>query len=213
MAADPLLFDRLTRADDGRCPVPAVGLHRALHLALGAHLVARGPVEALVDRANATEAPVRALLAALASVPGYAEDPLAKKATLLAIVLGNRPERFLALRDRASIGPIVDYHLMRGCLRTGAVVVDDDEVRATLEARAWIAPADEAAIRAACHAALASLVATSGLSVAAVDGFFFVNGRSRCVEVGDVDCAACPIAGACAQSAALFQPVVRTDAY
>ena len=213
MAADPVLFDRITTADDGRSPVPAIGLHRSLHLALGAHLLASGPIEALVERANATPMPIRALLDQLRHVPGFGEDRLAKKATLLAIILGNRPERFLTLRDPDTIRPIVDYHLMRGCLRTGCVQVEDPAVRATMEQRAWLAPAGEAAVRDACYEALEALVSASGVSVAAVDGFFFVNGRSKCIEVGTVDCPACPIREACGRHTAMFQPIVRTDAY
>ena len=108
-----------------------------------------------------------------------------------------------------SVGAAAGYY----AARKGQIVVDDARVRGALERRAWLAPADEAALRRACFDALSSLVAGSGLTVAAIDGFFFTNGRARCVELGEPACPGCPIEGACAREAGLFQPIVRTDAY
>ena len=153
------------------------------------------------------------MLEQLATLPGYAEDPLAKKANLLAVILANRPERFLDLRDPETITPIVDYHLMRSCLRTGCVEILDDDLRGRIERRAWVDEAEEEEIRASCFAAIQSLVDLSGLTQAAVDGFFFSNARKVCVEVEDAQCDECVAAHACAQRTTLFQPVIRTTAY
>ena len=153
------------------------------------------------------------LPASLATLPGYREDPLAKKAMMLAVVLGNRPERFLRAVDRDSLGPIVDYHIMRGCLRTGCVRIHDDGLRQRLEARSWVESGQEAAVREATLEAMGRLCERSGLGVDAVDGFFFVNGRTRCLEGEAPHCSPCPVREDCARHEELFQPIFRTTSY
>ena len=166
----------------------------------------------LLRRAAADPKPLYALLTALAEIPGYAEDPLQKKAMLLAIVLENRPERFLKVTDPESAVPIIDYHLQRSALRTGLVRVEDAALRKKLAARELLAQADEERIRAATYEAIEKLMARSGLSAAAVDWFFFQN-RTRCPETVEPDCPACPVQPFCARDTRLFQPVFRTTAY
>ena len=148
----------------------------------------------------------------LAEIPGYAEDPLQKKAMLLAIVLENRPERFLKVADPESAVPIIDYHLQRSALRTGLVRVADPALRKKLEARELLSEAEEGRVRAATYAAIGKLIARSGLSAAAVDWFFFQN-RTRCPETTEPKCAECPVQAICARATRLFQPVFRTTAY
>ena len=214
LAAEPLLFDRICVADDGECPIPAAGAHRGLQQGYGAAMgEIEGGIAALVERANQSERPAATLLESLSSIPGYAEDPLAKKAILLVLILANRPEGFLDLRDPESLGPIVDYHLMRGCLRTGCVTISDPDLRRRMVERAWISAAEETAVRDACFEALGELCSASGLTVAQIDGFFFVNGRKRCLETEDAKCAECPLESGCAQATDLFQPIFRTTAY
>ena len=162
---------------------------------------------------NAHPTPVRRLLEHLAELPGYGEDPLAKKANLLAIVLGNRPEHFLELRDRESIRPIVDYHLMRGCLRTGCIDLLDPELARRSAQRLWVDGVEERAIRDAAKVAIDQLVVQSGTSVAAVDGFFFTLGRRLCLETEVPRCGECPLESVCGQYTERFQPVFRTTAY
>lgn len=152
------------------------------------------------------------LLETLANIPGYAEDPLRKKAMLLAITLENRPEHFLHVTDPESAVPIIDYHLQRSALRTGLVRVDDPALRNKLEARQRLPQADEELIRAATYEAIGQLMKRSGLSAAAVDWFFFQN-RTRCPETTEPHCAACPVQPICARETTLFQPVFRTTAY
>ena len=213
LASEPLLFDRICIADDGECPIPAAGAHRSLQQGYGLAMAERGGIRSLVQHANQSDRPAATLLESLASVPGYAEDPLAKKAILLVLILANRPERFLDLRDPESLGPIVDYHLMRGCLRTGCVTISDPELRARMVDRAWISAGEEAAVRGACFEALGALGEASGLTVAQIDGFFFVNGRKRCLETEAPTCDVCPLESACAKATELFQPIFRTTAY
>lgn len=215
MAEEPELLRQICTADDGHCPLPEVERYQALHQAHGRALCEQWPggySEILAD-CNAHPQPVRQLLGHLRLLPGYAEDPMAKKANLLAIILGNRPEGFLRLRDPEHIRPIVDYHLMRGCLRTGCVeLVDPDLVRRN-GLRTWVDAVEEQAIRAASMEAIDSLVRLSGTSVAAVDGFFFSLGRRRCLETESPHCSECPIETVCGRNVERFQPVFRTSFY
>jgi len=214
MAEDPALLDAICAADDGANPLPDAASHRALHQALGAALVERFPGgwDGVLEAAHGSEDPSSALLELLATLPGYAEDPLAKKARLLALILGARPERFLG--DSPSLpGAIVDYHLMRGCLRAGLVEITDPELTARVEARRWVDVVEEEAIRSACSEALDALEVSSGRTVGEIDGFFFRNGRTRCLQTSPPTCPTCPLHGACAERTDLFQPVFRTTFY
>ena len=203
----------LFRADDGTNPLPMWPEHLALIRGYAAWFAAQNlsPADVL-RRAAAAPKPLFALLTALAEIPGYAEDPLQKKAMLLAIVLENRPERFLRVSDPESAVPIIDYHLQRSALRTGLVRVAEPALRKKLVARQLLAPAEEELVRAATYDAIGKLMARSGLSAAAVDWFFFQN-RVRCPETTEPDCPACPVHPFCARETALFQPVFRTTAY
>lgn len=203
----------LFRADDGTNPLPMWPEHLALIRGYAQGFVARNqePADVLRRAADAPK-PLYALLTALAEIPGYAEDPLQKKAMLLAIVLENRPERFLKVTDPESAVPIIDYHLQRSALRTGLVRVEDPTLRKKLEARVLLSQAEEELIRAATYEAIGKLIARSGLSSAAVDWFFFQN-RTRCPETTEPDCPACPVQPFCARETKLFQPVFRTTAY
>ena len=200
-------------ADDGTNPLPLWPEHIALIRGYAQWFADRATTPADVLRTvNAAPKPLFALLATLADIPGYAEDPLQKKAMLLAIVLENRPEHFLKVSDPESAVPIIDYHLQRSALRTGLVRVADPALRAKLAARELLGEAAEKAVRAATYEAIGKLMARSGLSAAAVDWFFFQN-RTRCPEMTAPRCAECPVQPICAQAADLFQPVFRTTAY
>ena len=212
LATEPLLFDQLHRDDHGRCPIPDAASHRSLQMAYGAALLERGGLEALLEAARSSPRPGAALRAQLSTLPGFAEDPLLKKASLLLLILRGRPDARLRLGPDEALAPIVDYHLMRGCLRTGLVGVDPALAEALI-ARRRISADEEAAVREACRAALGDLEGASGLGAAAIDGFFFQNGRSRCLEAAPPVCAGCPVEGVCAQATGLFQPVYRTTAY
>ena len=199
--------------DAGQNPLPLWPEHLALIRGYAQWFAARATTPAeVVRRMNAEPKPLCALLARLAEIPGYAEDPLQKKAMLLAIALENRPEHFLHVTDPASAVPIIDYHLQRSALRTGLVRVDDAALRAKLAARELLGESDERRVRAATYAAIEKLIAKTGLSAAAVDWFFFQN-RTRCPETTEPDCPACPVQAICARETALFQPVFRTTAY
>jgi len=103
--------------------------------------------------------PLRGLLMILSHIPGYAGDPLQKKAMLLALTLENRPEHFLPISDPESAVPIIDYHLQRSALRTGLIRVEDPALRTKLEARELIGADEEVAIRQATYDAVEKLIA------------------------------------------------------
>jgi len=213
LVSDPLLFDTICTADDGTCPIPDAGSHRVLQQEYGAVIGPLGGIRTLLDRANGSDDPLATLLELLATVPGFGEDPLAKKANLLALILANRPEHFLDLRGPTEIAPIVDYHIMRTTLRLGCVAVTDAGVRRRIEAREWVDAGSEAGVRLAVRDAIVSLCTLSGLDVAAVDGFLFKLGRTVCLETEPPKCGECPLAAVCARETDLFQPIFRTTAY
>lgn len=206
-------LNALFHADTGINPLPMWPEHRELIQRYSRWFAEHRttPTEIMAQAHDATH-PLKTLLATLAQIPGYAEDPLQKKAMLLAIVLENRPEHFLPVTDPESAVPIIDYHLQRSALRTGLIRITEPALRAKLDARALVTPAEENAVRRATYTAIEKLIAASGLSAAAVDWFFFQN-RTRCPEVTSPDCSRCPIAAICARETRLFQPVLRTTAY
>jgi len=205
--------EAMFRADDGSVPMPVLANHHALSRGYGRDMWELGwTPESLLAQAKTAARPVQFLLQALDHISGYREDPLRKKSMLLVIALGQRPERFLDLGDGSDLAPIIDYHLMRSCLRTGLVQVADPELRASLVARRLVVPADEAAVRTACYEAVAQLSARSGRDIGTIDWFFF-GARRRCPEMEQPDCATCALDPVCAHDKALFQPVVRTTFY
>ena len=199
--------------DTGANPLPMWPEHLALIRGYGQWFADRRTTPAEILRTvNAAPKPLFTLLALLAEIPGYAADPLQKKAMLLAIVLENRPENFLHVSDPDSAVPIIDYHLQRSALRTGLVRVEDPTLYKKLETRELVGAAEESAIRTATYEAIGKLIARSGHSAAAVDWFFFQN-RTRCPEMTEPNCPECPVKSICARETRLFQPVFRTTAY
>lgn len=199
--------------DAGANPVPAFGLRLDLARAYGRDMGALGPTPAdLVTRANASPSPLGTFLAQLDHIGGYKEDPLRKKSVLLAVILQQRPERFLRSAPEEPVPPIIDYHLQRSCLRTGLVEVLDPDLRRKLVERRFLQPDEEWAVRRAAHAAIQRLQAASGKSMGAVDWFFF-GARRRCPEMMEPDCPRCPVDPSCAHRKDFFQPVFRTTFY
>jgi sugar/nucleoside kinase (ribokinase family) len=202
-----------TRGDEGTSPLPDPGLRRRLAHSYGRDMMALGwTASGLLQMANASNTPLATFLSLLDRVGGYKEDPFRKKSALLAIILQQRPERFLRCAATETVPPIVDYHVQRSCLRMGLVRVEDDDLRQRLESREVLPAEDERAIRRASYEAMARLERVSGRSMGAVDYFFFQN-RERCPEMTPPDCARCPVDPVCAHATALFQPVFRTSAY
>jgi ribokinase len=210
---DGVAYRERLRSDDGRDPLPAVELHLDQARAYGREMLALGWTAAgIVADANAAPRPIAAFLQRLDHVGGYKEDPLRKKSALLATILQQRPERFLRREPDEVAPPIVDYHVQRSCLRTGLVLVLDEELERRIVARQSLAPADEQAVRHACAAAVRELQRLSGRSMGAVDYLLF-TARERCPEMTEPECARCLLDPVCAHHKALFQPVLRTSFY
>jgi sugar/nucleoside kinase (ribokinase family) len=211
-ALDAESFAARLRADDGSLPLPEPSLFLEAARAYGRDMLALGSTPAtVVARAASSASPVRALLDRLDHVGGYKEDPLRKKSSLLALILRERPERFLPEAGE-DVSPIVDYHVQRSLLRLGVLDVADERLRARLVARRRLEPEDEQAVRRAAFRAMVLLRGESGRSMAACDYFLFQM-RHRCPETREPECALCPADPACAHRKELFQPILRTTFY
>ena len=125
------------------------------------------------DKALASAQPLQTFLVTLDQIGGYKEDPLRKKSSLLAMILNQRPENFLPLRNDEQVAPVIDYHALRSCLRIGLIDVIDEELRNKLTNRQIVSPAEEWAVRYAAYRAIEQVAALSGKSTGAVDWFFF----------------------------------------
>ena len=202
----------ILRDDAGNDPTPAIDLHLSLAQAYGRDMLALNfTPQGLLEEVNASAQPMQAILTALDHVGGYKEDPLRKKSALLAIILRQRPEAFL--EDRGDDAPpIVDYHVMRSCLRIGLLDVIDKELATKLQQRQLLTEPEEQAVRLAAFAAVDQLVQLSGKSMGAVDWFLF-QARQRCPEMSEPDCGSCTVDTLCAHRKQLFQPVRRTSFY
>ncbi len=209
---DSQIFDFF--ADDrGHCPLPMFETHCALWREYARDLIGIGksPKE-IVDGCRRGKNPVADFLRILTSVGGYKEDPLAKKAALLAVILANRPEHFFSPAANFKFPPIVDYHIQRSALRIGLVRVDDPALESKIRARNILAEEEEIAIRQAVYEAMEKLAEASGKGIDSLDWFFFQN-RRRCPEMTEPECPKCEIQSVCARQKDLFQPVRRTTFY
>lgn len=198
--------------DDGRCPLPMLDTHCGLWRGCAKDLLRLNLTPArIVESCRNSGDPVKSMMAVLAELGGYKEDPLAKKASLLVLILANRPERFLSTGP-FKIAPIVDYHNMRSLLRIGMVRIDDPDLEARIRRRKILSGEEEAEIRSLTYDALLVLEKESGMGMETLDWFFFQN-RRRCPEMTEPDCPNCEIQTVCARKKDLFQPVVRTTFY
>ena len=199
--------------DSGACPLPIFDSHVTLARGYGRDLLGRGLTpKKIVDAANASRHPLKTLLLALGEIPGYREDPLRKKALLLALILDRRPERFLTVKDPENWAPIVDYHNIRTALRTGMAEARDDALRSKLLRREFVTKEEEGAVRKKTFDAIVRLLESSGAGVARIDALFF-GARKTCPEMTRPDCPRCLLETVCAKKIDLFQPVFRTTYY
>jgi hypothetical protein len=193
--------------------MPAFDLHLAQARAYGRDMLALDLTPpGMLAQAAESPTPLRAFLSQLDHVGGYKEDPLRKKSTLLALILNQRPEAFLPFGAEEQPAPVIDYHLMRSCLRVGLIDVPDERLAQRLSERKLVEPAGESAVRQAAYQAIDQIVALSGKSMGAVDWFFF-NARRRCPEMTEPECNLCALDPLCAHRKELFQPVLRTTFY
>ena len=202
------------RADDGTDPMPVVEWHLKKARDYGNDMLAMDLTpQRIVEKANSSTNPLKTFMSLMDHIGGYKEDPLRKKASLLALILMERPEQFLKPGEDEEIQPVVDYHCMRYCLRTGLVEIMDDSLRTKVSNRALVTMEEEAAIRYACYVAVQRLVQTTGLSAGAVDNITFGYTRRHCPEMTTPICELCAMNPACKHKIELFQPVFRTTFY
>lgn len=204
----------LFRADDGSDPMPALDLHLWQAQQYGRDMLALGITpQDVIKQSQNSAMPLKTFLMMLDHIGGYKEDPLRKKSSLLVLCLNQRPEIFLSFEKEESVPPVIDYHAMRSCLRTGLIDVVDQTLREKLANRQVLSPDSEWAVRYAAYRAIEDVVAVSGKSLGAVDWFTFNYTRSHCPEMSEPVCQECAVDPVCAHRKELFQPVIRTTFY
>ena len=204
---------QLFRADNGDDPMPALDLHlEQAHLYGRDMLALQLTPQIVLDKALASDQPLETFLVTLDHIGGYKDDPFRKKSALLALILKDRPENFLPLRADEPVPPIIDYHILRACLRVGLIDVIDEELHSKLANREIVTPAEEWAVRYQAYRAIEQLVALSDKSMSAVSWYFF-NMRTTCPEMSEPQCQFCAVDPVCALRKELFQPVIRTVFY
>jgi len=169
--------------------------------------------QAIIEQSNKSSKPLKTFLSIMDHIGGYKEDPLRKKSSLLALILIERPEKFLSILEDEEIQPVVDYHAMRFCLRTGLVDIVGSSLRKKIANRELVSFEEEWIIRHACYIAIQRLVDVSGLSGGAVDNITFTYNRKHCPEMTNPICERCAMNPSCAHCKELFQPVIRTTFY
>jgi len=202
------------RSDDGLVPMPALELHLEQANQYGADMLALGLTpQTIIEQVLASDKPLHSFLKILDHLRGYNEDPIRKKANLLALILSQRPERFFAFGEDETVAPVVDYHCMRSVLRIGLVEVLDEALREKFAGRQLVAPDEEWAVRFAAYQLLEKVVRLTNKTIGGVDWFFFNYMRSHCPEMTEPVCSQCVLDGICAKRKELFQPVIRTTYY
>jgi len=202
------------RADDGTDPIPAFDLHLQQARQYGQDMLSMGiTARDAVARANQSDTPLKTFLMLLDHIGGYKEDPTRKKSMLLALCLNQRPEAFLRFGKDEVPTPVVDYHAMRTCLRTGMINVLDKSFETKLADRQLISREEEWSVRYATYKIQENVALISGKAIGAVDWFFFNYMRSHCPEMSEPVCRECAINPVCAHRKDLFQPVIRTTFY
>lgn len=206
-------FAAFYRDDSGKCPLPMLPTHWQLAVQNSRDLLRHKLIPAkILEQSNKSKRPLRTFLKLAGKISGYREDPLKKKLMLLAVILAERPEKFLKSNEESRWEPIVDYHVQRTALRTGLVKILDEKLREKIVSRKLISTNEERSIRWKVFSAMQNLQRLSGKSAAAIDWLFF-SARKKCPEMTEPDCAHCILDSVCAKRKELFQPVYRTTYY
>jgi hypothetical protein len=207
-------YRALLQDDNGFDVMPALNLHFQLARDYGRDMRSLGyTTEHILNYTRKSSAPLKTFFRFLDQISGYKEDPLRKKAGLLALTLNQRPERFLEFGSGESVAPVIDYHAMRSALRLGLVQIHDENLAQKLRQRRVVEEGEEWAVRYATYLMQQKIVAASGKSQGAVDWFFFNYMRNHCYENEEPDCNSCAANPVCAHQKELFQPVYRTTFY
>ena len=205
-------ISRFFTDDVGVLPFPDLDKRFLLTREYGKWFMDNGTTpEGVLILAHLDESPLEGFLKSMRMISGYDTDALEKKNNLLAMIMTNRPEEFLARSDDDVWIPIIDYHLMRVALRLGLVRLTEKERKAN-EAREFVDAHVERTIRDAVFAAIVRLIDQSGHTMFAVDEVLW-NARRYCPETEKPECGQCIFKRQCKQDIELFQPVFRTMAY
>ncbi|MDP3735473.1 MAG: queuosine salvage family protein [bacterium] len=215
-------IQHLLSDDLGPMPFPDIEARVALTHRYGAYFRAAlsglNSPKKMIEVANLAAQPLAALYRLFSWVPGFWEDPLQKKIGLFAMEMISRPERFLVPAEREDLRPIIDYHIMRVCLRSGMVLLAK-VLRTANSARLFVTATIEEAIRRATYQAvhtLATIVRARLPRLRRVMAFVdhaLWRARSYCPELVEPNCPSCDFRVACRKDTSLFQPVFRTLFY
>lgn len=105
-------------------------------------------------------------------------DPQRKKSMFLFKLLNDAG--LYEVTDKKNLIPVMDYHMQRVLLRSGCVVIENDELRRKLTERETL-KSDEP-VRGACIEAAGIIAETSGHGITAMNDFFWPMGRSCCLD-------------------------------
>ncbi|MEJ5303180.1 MAG: hypothetical protein HPY80_03330 [Bacteroidales bacterium] len=105
-------------------------------------------------------------------------DPLFKKASFLIKLLSDAG--LFSIKDPENLVPVMDYHMQRVLLRTGAVEIHDLELHEALAMRKELP--DDGLIREACIQASVAIAASAGRGVLQMNDVLYMMGRSCCFE-------------------------------
>jgi hypothetical protein len=206
-------MENLFKSDNGFNVMPALQLHVDMAQAYGKTMLELGwTPKSIIDDVKQSELPLKRFFELIDRIGGYREDPLRKKSALLALILEQRPEKFIRFADIEMLPPVVDYHCMRASLRLGLVDIQDKILKQKLHSRQLVSVQDEWDVRYEIYKAVNMLPNLSGQSMGAVDWFFFMS-RKRCPEMTDPVCSSCVADMVCAKRKDFFQPVIRTSHY
>jgi hypothetical protein len=105
-------------------------------------------------------------------------DPRRKKSMFLYKLLDDAG--LYSITDTENLIPIMDYHMQRVLLRSGCVLITDENLFAGLQQKT--PQQSDEPVRSACIDAAREIAEASGHSITAMNDFFWPMGRSCCLE-------------------------------
>lgn len=136
-----------------------------------------GLVSRLLEASQGRVGGEEGLYRRLADFEAYS-DPLQKKSSFWVKLLLDAG--LWQVSDPENLLPVMDYHMQRVLLRTGAVEIIDPELRKALKDRKELP--DDTVIRRSCIEASARMAGAAGLGVLQMNDVLYMLGRSCCFE-------------------------------
>lgn len=164
--------------------------------AIARHIRANNSVQLVLDSKSVSGE--RGAATVINTLPVYKEDPLLKKSNALLHELVRR--NLISVGDSQEIAPAIDYHIMRLYLRTGRVMILDDELSKRLVERTTIRIEIITQIRRAVAEALRYTAWLSNVSVSTLNDVEWAFGRRACrrdVVWCSKDNMSCPLVPVC----------------